>query len=106
MTIIFKEIFEILVFSYHSMTTSSLKHLGKHKMHWFRPFSVIYIISTGEIKLTKLSGLPLKGLVNGRKLKVYYDPKCLRCCKLDLSFNVEVVKSMVGLMVELMFLWA
>jgi hypothetical protein len=53
-----------------------LQHPGKLHMHWLGPFYLVYIISeAGVSKMETLQGKPLKGLINGNRLKVYYGPR-------------------------------
>jgi hypothetical protein len=51
------------------------KHPNKLCMHWLGPFLLVYISEVGATKLATLQGQPLKGLVNGSRLKVYYGPQ-------------------------------
>jgi hypothetical protein len=41
-------------------------------MKWLGPFWLVYINEVGTTKLETLQGQPLKGLINGNMLKVYY----------------------------------
>ena len=43
------------------------------KTHWLGPYAVIKITKGGAVQLEKLDGTPLKGLVNGSRLKPYQD---------------------------------
>ena len=49
------------------------KHLGKLKTHWIGPYVVVHITDAGAVKLHKLDGIPVTGMINGRRLKPYYD---------------------------------
>ena len=49
------------------------KHPGKLKMHWLGPYVVKEITNGGEIKLEKLDGIEVTGLINGSRLKPYFD---------------------------------
>jgi hypothetical protein len=51
-----------------------LQHPGKLHMHWLGPFHLVYISEVGATKMATLQGQPLKGLINGSRLKVYYGP--------------------------------
>ena len=48
-----------------------LKHPGKLRTHWLGPYVVKYFTDGGEVKLQKLEGIPLNGLVNGSQIKPY-----------------------------------
>ena len=50
-----------------------LKHLGKLKTHWLGPYIVAHITEVGAIKLHKLYGTPVVGMINGSRLKPYHD---------------------------------
>ena len=50
-----------------------LKHLGKLKTHWLGPFVVVHITAVGAVKLHKLDGTPVVGMINGSCLKPYRD---------------------------------
>ena len=50
-----------------------LKHLGKFKTHWLGPYEVAYVIEGGVAQLKTLKGEWKEGLVNGSRLKLYYD---------------------------------
>ena len=41
------------------------KHLGKLKTHWLGLYIVTHITDGGVVKLKKLDGTPIKGMVNG-----------------------------------------
>jgi len=41
-------------------------------MRWLYPFWMVYISEVGTAKMETLQDYPLKGLINGSKLKVYY----------------------------------
>jgi hypothetical protein len=38
-------------------------------------FWLVYISEAGATKMETLQGQPLKGLINGNRLKVYYGPQ-------------------------------
>ena len=42
-----------------------LKHPGKLKMHWLGPYIVAHITEAGTVKLHKLDGTPVMGMING-----------------------------------------
>ena len=50
-----------------------LKHLGKLKTHWLGPYVVVHITEVGTVKLHKLDGTPVAGMINGSQLKPYLD---------------------------------
>jgi hypothetical protein len=50
-----------------------MKHLGKFRMHWIRPYEVTYVTEGGVVQLKTLNGEWKEGLVNGSQLKLYYD---------------------------------
>ena len=41
------------------------KHLGKLKTHWLGPYVVACMTEVGAIKLHKLDGTPVAGMING-----------------------------------------
>ena len=47
--------------------------LGKLKTHWLGPYVVKEITDSGVMKLEKLVGTEVRGLVNGSRLKPYFD---------------------------------
>ena len=49
------------------------KHPGKMKTHWLGPYVVKEITDGESVKLEKLDGTEIRGLVNGSRLKPYYD---------------------------------
>ena len=49
------------------------KHLGNLKNHWLGPYIVKEINNGGVVKLEKLDGIEVRGLVNGIQLRPYYD---------------------------------
>ena len=49
------------------------KHLGKLKTIWLGPYVVKEITKEGVVKLEKLDGTKVKGLINGIQLKPYLD---------------------------------
>jgi hypothetical protein len=46
------------------------QHPGKLRMHCLGPYVVKYITDRGSIHLRYLSGIELKGMINGRQLKL------------------------------------
>ena len=42
-----------------------LEHLSKLKMHWLGPYVVSYITKVGVVKLHKLDGTLVAGMING-----------------------------------------
>ena len=50
-----------------------LKHLGKLKPHWLGPYVVVHITEAGAVKLHKLDGTPVAGMINGSRLKPYHN---------------------------------
>ena len=61
------------------------KDLGKLKMHWLEPYVIKEITYGGAVKLEKLDGTEVKGLVNGIQLKLYFD----RCDLVALKQNLK-----------------
>ena len=51
--------------------TKFLKHQGKWKTHWLGPYVIAHITEIGVVKLHKLDGTPLVGMINGIRLKPY-----------------------------------
>ena len=49
------------------------KHLGKLKTHWLGPYVVKEITEGGAMKLEKLDGTKFRGIINGIRLKPYFD---------------------------------
>ena len=49
------------------------KHLGKKETHGLGPYVIKEIIDGGAMKLEKLDGTEVKGLINGSQLKPYFD---------------------------------
>ena len=49
------------------------KHPGKIKTHWLGPYVVKAITDGGAMKLEKLDATEVKGLINGSRLKPYFD---------------------------------
>ena len=43
-----------------------LKHPGKLKMHWLGPYVVVHITEVGMVKLNKMDGTPVVGMINER----------------------------------------
>jgi hypothetical protein len=50
-----------------------IKHPGKFKMNWLGPYEVSYVTEGGVAQLKTLNGEWKEGLVNGSRLKLYYD---------------------------------
>ena len=50
-----------------------LKHLGKLKMHWLGPYVVAHITEVGAVKLDKIDGTSVAGMINDSRLKPYPD---------------------------------
>jgi hypothetical protein len=50
-----------------------IKHHGKFRMNWLRPYEIAYVIKGGVAQLKTLKGEWKEGLVNGSRLKLYYD---------------------------------
>ena len=50
-----------------------IKHLGKLKTHWLGSYVVVHITEAGTIKLHKLDGTLVTGMINGSQLKPYHD---------------------------------
>jgi hypothetical protein len=50
-----------------------IKHPGKFKMHWLGPYEVAYVTEGGDAQLKNLKGEWKEGLVNGIRMKLYYD---------------------------------
>ena len=48
-----------------------LKRQHKLKMHWLGPYIVAHITKAGAVKLHKLNGTPVAGMINGTQLKPY-----------------------------------
>jgi hypothetical protein len=42
-------------------------------MHWLGPYEVKYFTDGGVFQLRDLSGVELKGMINGSRLKLYKD---------------------------------
>ena len=49
------------------------KHLGKLKTHWLGPYVITHITDAGAVKLQKLDGTYVTGMVNGSFLKPYFE---------------------------------
>ena len=49
------------------------KHPGKLKTHWLGPYLVKEITDGGAVKLEKLDGTEVRGIINGSWLKRYFD---------------------------------
>jgi hypothetical protein len=50
-----------------------MRHLGKFRKHWLGPYEVVYVTEGGFAQLKTLTGDWKEGLVNRRRLKLYYD---------------------------------
>jgi hypothetical protein len=50
-----------------------MKHPGKFKTHWIGSFEVTHVTEGGAMMLKTLNGEWKDGLVNGSRLKLYYD---------------------------------
>jgi hypothetical protein len=50
-----------------------MKHPGKFRTHWLGPYEVSYVTEGGVAQLKTLNGEWKEGLVNGSRLKLYYD---------------------------------
>jgi hypothetical protein len=50
-----------------------IKHPGKFRTHWLRPYEVAYVTEGGDAQLKTLKGKWKEGLVNESRLKLYYD---------------------------------
>jgi hypothetical protein len=50
-----------------------MKHPGKFKTHWLGPYGVSYVTKGGSTQLKTLNREWKEGLVNGSRLKLYYD---------------------------------
>ena len=50
-----------------------LKHSGKLKTHWLGPYVVAHITEACTVKLHNLYGTPVVAMINGSRLKPYYD---------------------------------
>ena len=48
------------------------KHSGKLKTHWLGPYRIVHITDAGAVKLQKLDGTYVVGMVNGSRPKPYY----------------------------------
>ena len=53
------------------------KNPGKLKTHWLGPYTIVHITSMGAVKLEKLDGTYVAGMVNGSHLKPYYDGRTM-----------------------------
>jgi hypothetical protein len=54
-----------------------IKHPGKFRMHWLKPYEITYVTEGGDAQLKTLNGKWKEGLVNGSQLKLYYDNQLL-----------------------------
>jgi hypothetical protein len=50
-----------------------IKHPGKFRTHWLGPYKIAYVTEGGASQLKTLNGEWKEGLVNGSRLKLYYD---------------------------------
>jgi hypothetical protein len=50
-----------------------MKNLGKFRMHWLGPYEFTYVTKGGAMQLETLNGEWKEGLMNGSRLKLYYD---------------------------------
>jgi hypothetical protein len=50
-----------------------IKHPGKFRMHWLGPYEITYDTEGGVAQLRTLNEEWKEGLVNGSRLKLYYD---------------------------------
>ena len=50
-----------------------LKHSRKLKTHWLGPYVIIHITKVGAVKLHKMDGTPVMGMIHGSHLKPYHD---------------------------------
>jgi hypothetical protein len=50
-----------------------ITHPGKFRMHWLGPYEITYVTEGGATQLKTLKGEWKEGLVNGNRLKLYYD---------------------------------
>jgi hypothetical protein len=66
----FKE--EDLVPMYDS---KSFHHPGKLRMYWLGPYEVKSVTDGGAIQVRDLSGVELRGMINGSRLKLYKDSR-------------------------------
>jgi hypothetical protein len=55
-----------------------IKHPGKFRTHWLKPYEIAYVIEGVVAQLKTLKGEWKEGLVNGSQLKLYYDNKLPR----------------------------
>ena len=49
------------------------KHPWKLKTHWLAPYLIVHITYAGSVKLQKLDGTYVTGMVNGSHPKPYFD---------------------------------
>jgi hypothetical protein len=50
-----------------------IKHLGKFRTHWLRPYEITYITEGGVTQLKMLKGEWKEGMVNQSQLKLYFE---------------------------------
>ena len=55
------------------MTKKKFKHPRKLKMIWLGPYMIMHITDASTVKLQKLDGTYVTGMVNESLLKPYYD---------------------------------
>ena len=49
------------------------KHPRNLKTHWIGPYLITHITNVGAVKLQRIDGMYVTGIVNGIFLKLYYD---------------------------------
>jgi hypothetical protein len=50
-----------------------MKNPGKFRTHWLGPYEFFYVMEGGATQLNTLNGECKEGLVNGSRLKLYYE---------------------------------
>jgi hypothetical protein len=55
-----------------------MKHPRTFKMHWLGPYEIAYVIEGGDAQLKTLTREWKEGLVNGSRLKLYYEKQLPR----------------------------
>jgi transposase InsO family protein len=55
-----------------------IRHPGKFITHWLGPYEIAYVTEGGDVQLKTLKGEWKEGLVNGSRLKLYYDNQLSR----------------------------
>jgi hypothetical protein len=63
----FKQVDLVLVYD-----SKFIKHPGKFRTHWLKPYDIAYVTEGGVAQLKTLKGECKEGLVNGSRLKLYY----------------------------------